>query len=642
MGRTDGCRRAVAGQGLGAILTLVLMLAWVAGPAWGAAGVVGGSAQPVPSVTNPVVGQQYDVQVQLSNTSVSNSTPPGFSFIAVNVATAPVPPNPDEVAHVILACSTAPCGANELPGTVAFVPVGATGCVSAVPGVVGCALDPLNPNRVIITTTPNAVSLGPLQLGFPLATIRVQQLTRPPTFFMQGDATYQGIAGTCSGPGGTCSNVAAPNTCNASTPDCDFAGLAGAAVGTANIIPAASCGDSILDPGETCDPPGSVQPGGAICRTDCTFCGDGVLQAADGEACDDGNNVSGDGCSATCQVERCQVKVDKQVSCDGVTWSDVGLETANEDGTNGVTCPANAPVFVRYQVANTGTVDVANCTLTESNSVINPGGVVQSGISILAGQTLPETAPDSDQTCTDTLTAQEPNTATLSCECQLSQGGPLTVTATDTATIACQTTVGICRTPGFWAEHAGTEKKNSVNITQAVISAAPGGCIVVCGEKITNTAVNSANSALEAMCVTGQLQLPRQLMAAALNCIMTNGSADCTGTGIEDVFQACNAACPASKTAVVGGHTIDCIGAIDCFNNGGEFDPATGACTPVANNCHDQPLCNQDLGLCFEPPGPAGSTSACNQARHNSCAIIQPGEAQCATGTKDVPPETCP
>ncbi len=32
-------------------------------------------------------------------------------------------------------------------------------------------------------------------------------------------------------------------------------------------------------------------------------CGDGVLQVALGEACDDGNKVSGDGCSATCVVE---------------------------------------------------------------------------------------------------------------------------------------------------------------------------------------------------------------------------------------------------------------------------------------------------------------------------------------------------
>jgi len=35
------------------------------------------------------------------------------------------------------------------------------------------------------------------------------------------------------------------------------------------------------------------------------LCGDGVLQSAVGEACDDGNNTPGDKCSATCQIEEC-------------------------------------------------------------------------------------------------------------------------------------------------------------------------------------------------------------------------------------------------------------------------------------------------------------------------------------------------
>jgi len=38
------------------------------------------------------------------------------------------------------------------------------------------------------------------------------------------------------------------------------------------------------------------------CRADCTFCGDAVVNAPF-EDCDDGNNVGGDGCSATCTYE---------------------------------------------------------------------------------------------------------------------------------------------------------------------------------------------------------------------------------------------------------------------------------------------------------------------------------------------------
>ena len=44
------------------------------------------------------------------------------------------------------------------------------------------------------------------------------------------------------------------------------------------------------------------------CLPDCSgygpYCGDGILQPRFGEQCDDsGNNISGDGCSATCQIE---------------------------------------------------------------------------------------------------------------------------------------------------------------------------------------------------------------------------------------------------------------------------------------------------------------------------------------------------
>ena len=35
------------------------------------------------------------------------------------------------------------------------------------------------------------------------------------------------------------------------------------------------------------------------------FCGDGTVQVGLGEECDDGNNVSNDGCNATCQNEYC-------------------------------------------------------------------------------------------------------------------------------------------------------------------------------------------------------------------------------------------------------------------------------------------------------------------------------------------------
>lgn len=77
------------------------------------------------------------------------------------------------------------------------------------------------------------------------------------------------------------------------------------------------CGNSQIDPGETCDPPGSLQPpNGNPCRPDCTYCGDASTQPSDGEICDDGNSVSGcrpdrpqaalDACLNNCQFPICE------------------------------------------------------------------------------------------------------------------------------------------------------------------------------------------------------------------------------------------------------------------------------------------------------------------------------------------------
>ncbi len=76
------------------------------------------------------------------------------------------------------------------------------------------------------------------------------------------------------------------------------------------------CGNGIVEPPlEKCDDgvnDGFYATSSAKrnCLPDCSgyapYCGDGILQQAFGEQCDDGNNVSGDGCSATCQIESLQ------------------------------------------------------------------------------------------------------------------------------------------------------------------------------------------------------------------------------------------------------------------------------------------------------------------------------------------------
>jgi len=98
-----------------------------------------------------------------------------------------------------------------------------------------------------------------------------------------------------------------------------------------------SCGDGFLDTsiGETCDPPGVQQlPKDNLCRPDCTFCGDGIVDQV--EFCDDGNNVGDDGCENDCTfttpVGACCLSM---FMCEEVTGSEC---TGDYQGDN-VMCP---------------------------------------------------------------------------------------------------------------------------------------------------------------------------------------------------------------------------------------------------------------------------------------------------------------
>ena len=68
-----------------------------------------------------------------------------------------------------------------------------------------------------------------------------------------------------------------------------------------------TCGDGVVVAPEQCDL-GRDKNTGAYngCTSSCLLgprCGDEVVQSADGEECDDGNTVSGDGCSRDCMLE---------------------------------------------------------------------------------------------------------------------------------------------------------------------------------------------------------------------------------------------------------------------------------------------------------------------------------------------------
>ncbi|RLG24048.1 hypothetical protein DRN85_08305, partial [Methanosarcinales archaeon] len=100
--------------------------------------------------------------------------------------------------------------------------------------------------------------------------------------------------------------VQAPNGLNGFMEECEPPGTIGC-FDNCTLYPPIYCGDYDIDPGESCDPPGSTDwgPNNDTCREDCTFCGDGTTQAPYGEECDDANANQNDSCLNDCTNNVC-------------------------------------------------------------------------------------------------------------------------------------------------------------------------------------------------------------------------------------------------------------------------------------------------------------------------------------------------
>jgi hypothetical protein len=203
-------------------LLAFLLIAGFGGVAWAANGAMGGGVTVTPLDPTPALNQQYNVDVTLFNTSVSTQGA-GFGLgIEVDVSSA----------ILNLSCDDSSCASPQ--SYVSYVNPGGNGCVASDPCVTSCT--PIGSNQVQFNL--NNCTIGPL--GFlDLATVTVQQDATPLSFFMRGEADYDGTAGTCVGaPTGTCDNAEAGHTCTGTPPeDCDWASLTATAGGSANLVP---------------------------------------------------------------------------------------------------------------------------------------------------------------------------------------------------------------------------------------------------------------------------------------------------------------------------------------------------------------------------------------------------------------------
>jgi cysteine-rich repeat protein len=115
-----------------------------------------------------------------------------------------------------------------------------------------------------------------------------------------------------------------------------------------------TCGNGIVEPGEACDDDNTTSGDGCDANCTVTACGNGIVTA--GEACDDGNTTGGDGCRADCTQELCgDGIVDAGEDCDDGNVADgdccsssCGFETSacnDHDGcTSNDTCANGACV----------------------------------------------------------------------------------------------------------------------------------------------------------------------------------------------------------------------------------------------------------------------------------------------------------
>src|SRR6059058_1695731 len=152
--------------------------------------------------------------------------------------------------------------------------------------------------------------------------------------------------------------------------------------------------------------------------------------------------------TATAQdtCETCSVKVDKQIKCGAGPFIDVGFETNDEDGAasclgwnaftvNGTSVAAEA-LTVQYVAQNTGGTALFGCTVTDSNTAISSTTVPIADTIAVGGTSSPVPV---NKTCSDTLDASEPDTATLSCFCTADLNPNFKATAQDSASFDCQT-----------------------------------------------------------------------------------------------------------------------------------------------------------------------------------------------------------
>jgi hypothetical protein len=356
---------------------------------------------------------------------------------------------------------------------------------------------------------------------------------------------------------------------------------------------------------------------GNACTTEACNTTTGTCQTSATTTCDDGNACTTESCNTSTGV--CQTTFTQTCNDGNACTTEACNSTSGAcETSHTTTCNDNNACTTEACNTTSGTCDTTSTkTCTDNNACTTESCNSSNGACETSHTT----------TCNDNNACTSESCNSTSGACQTTN----TVVCNDNNSCtddSCNTSTGqcsfvdngtckpiICRTPGFWGTH-GT-------VTNEVIDAA-GGTLTVCGASIKDNplscTVGSKTSPLEAICVSPlgdiRLQLVRQMTSMALGCEVSGISPDCSGNpGLSDLFSDCTKACLGDPTATrsIG----DCESEVDCFNNGGCVDPATGLCgTCPSGNCEQR-----NLPSPFNTPG-ADSPQQCNGARKNNCTVV--------------------
>ncbi|RHY76573.1 hypothetical protein DYB34_008066 [Aphanomyces astaci] len=239
------------------------------------------------------------------------------------------------------------------------------------------------------------------------------------------------------------------------------------------------CGDGVVKGWEECD---ETSRGCVNCKKveiPPTRCGDGYTDA--GETCDDGNTVSGDGCSATCQVESgyvCNGRVCQGLCGNGVKTSAEACDDNNVASGDG--CTASCAIESGYTCKQSD-AGLSTCTPT-----CGDGKVI---------------APE---TCDDGNTAVGDGCSTT---CQIEAG--FVCSALTTGVSNCRTVCGDGILAGAEACDDGNTRSSDgcsstcrVETGYGCSNGSPSVCSTICGDGIrtSNEACDDGNTASKDGC----------------------------------------------------------------------------------------------------------------------------------------------